>query len=195
MLAQEDDNGVERSIYYPSHVLNDAETRYSMIEKLYICLYFSCTKLKHYIKHVDVYFSSHVDVIKHMLSKPILHIRIGKWELALTEYSLTYMPLKAIKRQVAADFIVDHVIAKAPQYYLEMEPWKLYFDGSSHQNGIGIGILIVSPEKIPTKFKYNIDRFCSNNEVKYEVLIADLETLLDLGGKKSRIQRWLWVSC
>lgn len=73
MLAQEDDNGVERSIYYLSRVLNDAETRYNMIEKLCICLYFSCMKLKHYIKPVDVYVSSHFDVIKHMLSKPILH--------------------------------------------------------------------------------------------------------------------------
>ena len=97
MLAQEDDNGVERAIYYLSRVLNDAETRYNIVENLCLCLYFSCTKLKHYIQPVDVYVSSHFDVIKHMLSKPILHSRIGKWALALTEYSLTYMPLKAVK--------------------------------------------------------------------------------------------------
>ena len=97
MLAQEDENGVERAIYYLSRVLNDAETRYTAIEKLCLCLYFSCTKLKHYIKPVDVFVSSHCDVIKHMLSKPILHGRIGKWALALTKYSLTFMPLKAMK--------------------------------------------------------------------------------------------------
>lgn len=68
-----------------------------MIEKLCLCLYFSCTKLKYYIKLVDVYVSSHFDVIKYMLSKPIMHSRIGKWELALAEYSFTYMTLKAIK--------------------------------------------------------------------------------------------------
>ena len=39
MLAQEDDNGVERAIYYLSRVLNDAETRYSMIEKLCLCFF------------------------------------------------------------------------------------------------------------------------------------------------------------
>ena len=78
MLAQEDDNGVERAIYYLSRVLNDAETRYSAIEKLCLCLYFSCLKLKHYIKPVEVSVYSHFDIIKHMLSKPILHSRIGK---------------------------------------------------------------------------------------------------------------------
>lgn len=73
MLAQEDDNGVERAVYYHSRVLNDADSRYSLIEKMCMCLYFSCMKLKHYIKPIDVYVSSHIDIIKHMLSKPILH--------------------------------------------------------------------------------------------------------------------------
>lgn len=96
MLVQEDDNGVEQAIYYLCRVPNDAETRYSLIEKLCICLYFFCTKLKHYIKPIDDYVSMHFNVIKHMLSKPILHCRIGKRTLALSEYSLTYAPLKVM---------------------------------------------------------------------------------------------------
>lgn len=84
MLAQEDFNGVERPIYYLSRMLVDAETRYSLIEKLCLCLYFACMKLKQYIKPVDVYVSSHYDIIKHMLSKLILHSRIEKWALVLT---------------------------------------------------------------------------------------------------------------
>ena len=76
MLAQEDENGIERAIYYLSRVLNDTETRYHPSEKLYLCLYFSCTKLKHYIKPFDVYVYSHFDIIKHMLSKLILHSRV-----------------------------------------------------------------------------------------------------------------------
>ena len=34
--------GKERVIYYLSRRLIDTETRYSAIEKLYLCLYFSC---------------------------------------------------------------------------------------------------------------------------------------------------------
>ena len=187
MLAQEDENGVERPIYYLSRVLNNAETRYSEVEKLCLCLYFSCTKLKQYIKPVDVYVSSHFDVFKYMLSKPILHSRIGKWALALTEYSLTFMPLKAVKGQVVADFIVDHSIQVEDINYVEIEPWKFYFDGSSHKDGTGVGVLIISPEKIPTTFKYKISGSCSNNEAEYEALITGLEILLELGATRVEI--------
>jgi len=39
-LAQEDENGVERAIYYLSRVLNDVETRYSPAENcVYVCIF------------------------------------------------------------------------------------------------------------------------------------------------------------
>jgi len=135
MLAQEDENGVERAIYYLSRVLNDAETRYIPIEKLCLCLYFSCSTLKQYLKPAVVYVYSHFDVMKHMLSKQILHSRVGKWFLALFEYSLTYQPLKAVNGQIVADFIVHYSLVEATQSYVENQPWTLYFDGSNHKNG------------------------------------------------------------
>ena len=154
MLAQEGENGVERAIYYLSRVLNDAETRYYPSEKLCLCLYFSYITLKQYIKPVDVYVYSHFDIIKHMLSKPILHTRVGKWALAVTKYSLTYQSLKSVKDQTIVDFIVDHSVVEESLNFVDVQPWKLYFDGSSHKNGNVVGILIISPENIPTKFKF-----------------------------------------
>jgi hypothetical protein len=44
-----------------------------------------------------------------MLLKPILSGRIGKWAYVLVEYDLAYEPLRSMKGQVVADFIVDHV--------------------------------------------------------------------------------------
>jgi len=53
---------------------------------------------------------------------------------------------------------------------------------------IGVGILIISPENIPTKFNFRLDEFCSNNEAEYEALIADLEILQELGAKHVEIK-------
>jgi hypothetical protein len=48
------------------------------------------------------------DVIKYMLSLPILSGRIGKWILALSEFDLRYESSKAVKGQVMANFVVQH---------------------------------------------------------------------------------------
>lgn len=70
-----------------------------------------------------------------MLSKPILHSRIGKWALALTEFSLTFKPLKAMKGQIMANFIVDHAVVESSLNVFDTAQWRLYFDGSSHKDG------------------------------------------------------------
>lgn len=78
MLCQEYDDGIERVIYYLSRILNDAETRYTFIEKLCLSLHLACTKLKYYMKPFEVQVVSQYNFFKHMLSKPRLHSRIGK---------------------------------------------------------------------------------------------------------------------
>jgi hypothetical protein len=71
------------------------------------------------------------DMIRHMLLKPILSGRIGKWAYALVEYDLAFEPLRTMNGQVVADFIVDHVIEMDLQVNLiQLIPWRLYFGGS-----------------------------------------------------------------
>ena len=71
-----------------------------------------------------------------------------------------------MKEHVVTDFIVDHGIVETPLNYLEMEPQKFYFDSYTYKNETGVGILIVSQNKIPTKFKYKTEGPCSNNEAE-----------------------------
>ena len=109
VLTQEIE-GKEYIITYLNRRLIDAETRYTFIEKLCLSLYYACTKLTHYLLSSTCIVTCQADIIKHMLQKPILSGRIGKWAYALVEYDLAYESLKSVKGQIVADFIVEHRI-------------------------------------------------------------------------------------
>ena len=66
VLTQETE-GKEYIITYLSRQLINAETRYTFIEKLYLSLYYACTKLKHYLLSSTFILVCQTDVIKHML--------------------------------------------------------------------------------------------------------------------------------
>jgi hypothetical protein len=74
-----------------------AETRYVFMEKLCLSLYYDRSTFRHYIISSSCIVAYQYDVIKHMLLKPILSGRIGKWTYALVEYDLAYEPLRSMK--------------------------------------------------------------------------------------------------
>ena len=108
ILAQSNVEGHEQDVYYLSRVLNLAETTYTPIEKLCLAIYFACTKLRHYLIKSQVYVVSQTNLMKYILSRPLIIGRIGKWSLALSEFTLDYFPHKSVKGQALANFLVDH---------------------------------------------------------------------------------------
>ncbi|XP_058774616.1 uncharacterized protein LOC131648900 [Vicia villosa] len=93
-----------------------------------------------------------------------------------------------MKGQIVADFIVEHGLVELSENLVDQPNWKLFFDGSNHKNGSGIGVLIISPQGLPTKFHYRMNGVCSNNKVEYEALITGLKPLIDLGATRVEIR-------
>jgi len=124
--------GKERVIYFLSRRLIDAETRYSTIEKLCLCLYFCGIKLRHYLLSAECTVIRKDDVVRYMLYMPIMSGRIGKWILALSEFDLRYESANAVKGQIMADFVAQHCGVVET---LEIVPWTLFFDGSTCDRG------------------------------------------------------------
>ncbi len=84
------------------------------------------------------------DLTKYMLSKPVLRSRIGRWMFALLEFSLPYVPAKAVKRQETADFLDGHPcveIELSTADFVSLPRWTLYFDGSRTVDSAGVGIV------------------------------------------------------
>jgi hypothetical protein len=122
VLLQEDDK--EFLVAYVSRCLLDAETRYVFVEKLCLSLYYVCSKFRHYILSSFCIVACQYIVIKHMLLKPILSGRIGKWAYALVEYDLAYEPLRSMKGQAVAYFIADYVVDVDHSVdFVQLKPW------------------------------------------------------------------------
>ncbi|XP_068323297.1 uncharacterized protein [Pyrus communis] len=128
------------------------------------------------------------DVIRYMLTRPIGKGRIGKWTLTLSEFSLQYVPQKAVKGQALADFLAQH-----PSLYgfeggdvdiglvtTRDNHWTMHFDGSSTLTSAGVGIAIQSPDHCRWYFSLKLDFNCTNNQAEYEALIIGLHVLHDL---------------
>ncbi|KAM2691252.1 hypothetical protein EV2_005670 [Malus domestica] len=112
------DSGVERPVYYASKALQDAETRYSNIEKLALALVMSARKLRPYFQaHAIIVLTNHP--LRQILQSPDTSGRMIKWAIALGEFDISYQPKPAEKGQAVADFIADFTypvdIASTPE--------------------------------------------------------------------------------
>jgi hypothetical protein len=70
-------DGKEKVLFYLSRRMLDTEARYHEIEKLCLYLFFTCTKLRHILLFVEIIVICKSDVIKHMLTTPVLKADLG----------------------------------------------------------------------------------------------------------------------
>ena len=53
-------------------------------------------------------------------------------------------------------------------------PWELYVDGVANQRGLGVWLVLVSPEKITIEKSLRLSFLATNNEAEYEVLLMGM---------------------
>ena len=107
------------------------------------------------------------------------------------------MPCTSVKGQVLAD-----LVAKLTEPPLEetsttqnmdkksictislQEPlfWKLYADGASNQRGSGVGLVLISPEKLTIEKSLRLGFSATNNEAEYEALLEGMSMVQRMGG-------------
>ena len=70
LIAQENEKGKERALYYLSRTINGTGLNYSPIEKMCLTLFFAINKLEHYMQAYTVRLIAKADPIKYVLSRP-----------------------------------------------------------------------------------------------------------------------------
>ncbi|KAK4386124.1 Transposon Tf2-12 polyprotein [Sesamum angolense] len=190
LLAQKNDERKENALYYLSRTMMPNELKYSPIEKLCLALIFSIQKLKHYFQSYSIHLVSKANPLKYVMAKPVLSDRLARWYLQLQQFEITYVLQKVVKGQVLADFLADHPMPAEWELSDDLPdkdvlvievtpPWKMYFDGASHKEGVGAGVVFVTSKGEVLPYSFTLTHNCSNNVAEYQALILGLEIAVD----------------
>ena len=112
------------------------------------------------------------------------------------------MPRTSIKGQVLANLVAEFIepeIEELPsgenmdeklvgtifQYCLPT--WEVYVDEVSNQKGSGVGLVLMSPEKVVIEKSLRLDFSATNNEAEYEALLEGMAMVQRMGGKSIKL--------
>ena len=79
----------------------------------------------------------------------------------------------------------EKLVRTISQYCLPT--WEVYVDGASNQKGSGVGLVLVSPEKVIIAKSSRLDFSATNNEAEYEALVKGMAMVQRMGGKSIRL--------
>nr|XP_025685253.1 uncharacterized protein LOC112786044 [Arachis hypogaea] len=159
-LIRENEKKEQKPVYFISRVLQDAEARYSRLEKLAFALLTASRCLRQYFQAHSVTVRTD-QAVKHVLQKPDLAGRMLAWSIELSQFDIRFEPRYAIKAQAMADFIAEMTPGDSTP-----ESWKLHVDGSSNITSGGAGVILES-----------------QNGAEYEALLAGLALAREVGAK------------
>ena len=184
-----------------SKSLNETEVRYLPLEKAILAVVHATRKLPHYFQAYTMVVLTQLP-LKSVLRSADYTRRVAKWGTILGAFNIKYMPRTSIKGQVLADLVVE--FAECPEE-VEMgsealverlvgvasiqglPSWELYVDGAANQRGSGVGLLLVSLEKITIEKSLRLNFSVTNNEAEYEALLRGMMMVQKMGGKAVRI--------
>lgn len=153
VLIQEEER-VQKPVYYISHTLQDAETRYSIAEKTAYVVIIAVRKLRYYFQSGPIIVLTD-QPLKQILQRAETSGRLLAWTTELGEFEITYMPRAAIKGQALADFIVE--CSNSSSELTPEQPWLMKVDRSSCSTRAGVGIVLTGPDSYVCEYSLGLD--------------------------------------
>ncbi|XP_020206374.1 uncharacterized protein LOC109791485 [Cajanus cajan] len=178
VLVQEKD--VQRPVYFISRMLQEAETRYQLLEKVALGLVHTARRLRQYFQSHHVVVRTDCPISK-VLRKPELAGRMMAWSIELLEFDITFEARGPIKSQCLADFVNE----LQPKGHFESDLWTMHVDGSSNSQGSGAGIILEGPTGLVLEQSLRFAFKASNNQAEYEALLAGLRLAQEVGARRN----------
>ena len=112
------------------------------------------------------------------------------------------MPRTSVKGQILADLmakfvepvlkemsITQNMDGKSVSKISLQEPpiWKVYVDEAANQRGSGVGLVLISLEKLTIEKSLRLGFSATNNEAEYEALLEGISMVQKMGGKATKV--------
>ena len=177
--------------------LHEATIRYLPLEKPILAVVHATCKLPHYFQSHTVIVLTQLP-LRSLLRSADYTRRITKWGMILRAFDIKYMPRASVKGQVLVNLVVEfaktsfeekvegqNMDGKLVGLVLLQEPlpWRVLVDGAANQRGSGVGLVIISPEKIIIEKSLRLDFLATNNEAEYEALLVGMIMVQRMNGK------------
>ena len=144
-----------------------------MVEKLALALVTTARKLRPYFQSHSITMMK-IYLLIAILHSPNMSVYLTRWVVELSKFDIEYRACTSLKFQVIADFI-DELTTEILQTNDEPEqPWTLMANGATNVKGSSIGVYLKSPNNEIIEQSFQLGFKASNNEAKYEELIAGL---------------------
>jgi hypothetical protein len=112
---------------------------------LLYALLITLRKLRHYFQAHKITVSSSFP-LGEIIRSCDTNDHIVKWSVELGAFDIEFCPRQAIKSQILADFVSEWTEIQMPPPKEWPEHGIMYFDGALNLEGIGTGILLMSPQ-------------------------------------------------
>ena len=90
-----------------------------------------------------------------------------------------------IKELESAGNMDEKLVSMISQYRLPAK--EVYVNGASNQKGSGIGLVLISLEKVIIKKSLRLDFSATNNEAEYEALVIGMAMVQRMGEKSVKV--------
>ena len=128
----------------------------------------------------------------------------------LRAFNIKYMPRTSIKGQVLTDLVAEFtepeieeippggnmnekLVGTISQYCLPT--WEVYVDRALNKKGLGVGLVLVSLEKVVIEKSLRLDFSATNNEAEYEALVEGMAMVQKNGWKVHKTLLGLEACC
>jgi hypothetical protein len=83
--------------------------------------------------------------LSNILNNPKATGHVSLWRTEISPLDITYEKRKAIKSQVLPDFTAEWLKLQNTRPSDLSSVWTMYFDGSKRVEGVGAGVVLISP--------------------------------------------------